>query len=73
MRVEFDIDTPAAAMRSSVAGIATQRRARRCCWPASTGGMPTEAEARNLGSWAREFGPGARFWPMPAAAGIRFA
>jgi hypothetical protein len=61
VRVEFDINTPAAAMRSSVARVA-RSGARPVLLAGFHGRMPSEDEARNLGSWAREFGPRARFW-----------
>ncbi len=61
VRVEFDIGTPAAALRSSVAAVA-RTGARPLLLAGFHGRMPSEAEAHNLGSWAREFGPGGRFW-----------
>jgi hypothetical protein len=61
VRVEFAIGTPAAALRPTVARIARQG-ARPLLLAGFQGGMPTEAEARNLAGWAREFGPGGRFW-----------
>jgi hypothetical protein len=61
VRVEFDIGTQPAAMRSSVAAVA-KTGARPLLLAGFHGRVPSEAEARNLGSWAREFGPGGRFW-----------
>jgi hypothetical protein len=61
VRVEFDIGTPAAAMRRSVAAVANSG-GRPLLLAGFHGRMPSEAEARNLGSWAREFGPRGRFW-----------
>jgi hypothetical protein len=61
VRVEFDIATPAAALRSSVAAIASHG-ARPLLLAGFHGRIPSEAEARNLAGWAREFGPRGRFW-----------
>ena len=61
VRVEFDIATPAAALRTTVAALA-RRGARPLLLAGFHGRLPSEAEARNLASWAREFGPRGRFW-----------
>jgi hypothetical protein len=61
VRVEFDVGTPPSVMRNTVAGFA-DRGARVVLLAGFHGRMPTEAEARNLASWADEFGPGGRFW-----------
>jgi hypothetical protein len=61
VRVEFAIGTPAGALRHTVGAIARQG-ARPVLLAGFHGRMPTEAEARNLAGWAREFGPGGRFW-----------
>ena len=61
VRVEFDIGTPAAALRPTVAAL-TRRGARPLLLAGFHGRMPTEAEARNVGSWAAEFGPGGSYW-----------
>jgi hypothetical protein len=61
VRVEFDISTPPAAMRSSVAALAGQG-ARALLLAGFEGRLPTAAEAQNLGRWAAEFGPGGSFW-----------
>ncbi|HEX3279326.1 MAG TPA: hypothetical protein VHR40_12455 [Thermoleophilaceae bacterium] len=61
VRVEFDIGTPASALRRTVGAIA-----KRGATPLLLAGfyrrLPTDAEARNVASWAAMFGPGARFW-----------
>jgi hypothetical protein len=67
VRVEFDIGTPAAAMRSSVAAVA-KTGARPLLLAGFHGRVPSEAEARNLAGWAREFGPRGRFWKHRRAA-----
>ena len=61
VRVEFDIGTPAASLRPTVAAL-TRRGARPLLLAGFHGRMPTEAEARNVGSWAAEFGPGGSYW-----------
>ena len=61
VRVEFDIGTPAAALRSTVAAL-TRRGARPLLLAGFHGRLPTEGEARNIGSWAAEFGPGGSYW-----------
>jgi hypothetical protein len=61
VRVEFDVNTPASQLRASVAAFAAHR-ARVVLLAGFHGRMPTEAEARNLASWAAEFGPGGPFW-----------
>jgi hypothetical protein len=61
VRLEFDIGTPAALLRSSVTALA-ERGARPLLLAGFHGRVPTEAEARNLAGWAAEFGPGGTFW-----------
>jgi hypothetical protein len=61
VRVEFDVGASPEAMRASVDAIA-DHGARPLLLAGFHGRMPSEAEARNLGRWAAEFGPGGRFW-----------
>jgi hypothetical protein len=61
LRVEFEIGTPAASLRPTVAAL-TRRGARPLLLAGFHGRMPTETEARNVGSWAAEFGPGGSYW-----------
>jgi hypothetical protein len=61
VRVEFDIGTPARGLRSTVAAL-TRRGARPLLLAGFHGRVPTEAEARNLGSWAAAYGPGGSYW-----------
>ncbi len=61
VRLEFDVNTPASALRGSVAAVAGQG-AQALLLAGFHGRMPTEAEARNLAGWATEFGPGGSFW-----------
>jgi hypothetical protein len=61
VRLEFDIGTPAAQLRASVAEV-TARGARPLLLAGFHGRMPTQAEAQNLAGWAAEFGPGGTFW-----------
>jgi hypothetical protein len=61
VRVEFDIATPAASMRTGVAALAA-RGARPLLLAGFHGRLPTKAEAGNLAAWAATFGPGGSFW-----------
>lgn len=61
VRLEFDVGTPASALRGSVAALAGQG-AQVLLLAGFEGRMPSEAEARNLAGWAAEFGPGGSFW-----------
>jgi hypothetical protein len=61
VRIEFDIKTPASALRPSVAALAAQG-VQAVLLAGFEGRMPSEAEARNLAGWAAEFGPGGSFW-----------
>ena len=61
VRVEFDIGAPARSLRRSIDAIA-DRGARPLLLAGFHRRMPTEAEARNLASWASAFGPGGSFW-----------
>ncbi|MEA2419380.1 MAG: hypothetical protein QOE60_1586, partial [Thermoleophilaceae bacterium] len=61
VRVEFDIETPPAAMRGTVRAFALAG-ARPLLLAGFHERMPTEAEARNLGRWAAAFGRNGRFW-----------
>jgi hypothetical protein len=61
VRVEFDIGTPPASMRSTVAALA-RRGARPLLLAGFHGRMPSEAETKNVGRWAAAFGPGGSYW-----------
>jgi hypothetical protein len=61
VRLEFEVGTPASALRASVGAVAAQG-AQALLLAGFHGRMPTEAEARNLAGWAAEFGPGGSFW-----------
>ena len=61
VRVEFAIGTPAADLRAAIAAHATNGT-RVLLLAGFHGRMPTVAEARNVATWAREFGPGGSFW-----------
>jgi hypothetical protein len=61
VRVEFDIRTRPPAMRRTMRALA-KRDLRPLLLAGFHGRMPTRAEARNLGRWAKEFGRGGRFW-----------
>jgi hypothetical protein len=62
-RVEFPISTPVsdARMRTAI-GHFTSRGIRVLLLATFFGRVPSSAEAKSLGSWAAEFGPGGRFW-----------
>ena len=62
MRVEFDIGTPARVAAPDRAAI-TRSGARPLLLAGFHGRMPTAAEARNVGAWAAEFGPGGSTGP----------
>ena len=61
VRVEFAIGTPAANLRAAIAAHAANGT-RVLPLAGFHGRMPTDAEARALAGWAREFGPGGSFW-----------
>jgi hypothetical protein len=61
VRVEFDIATPASAIRPAVSEI-VRRGARPLLLAGFHGRVPSAAEARNLASWAATFGTGGSFW-----------
>jgi hypothetical protein len=61
VRVEFGIGEPAANLRPTIAAHAANGT-RVVLLAGFHGTLPTQAEARNLGTWAREFGPGGDFW-----------
>jgi hypothetical protein len=61
VRIEFDIDAPASALRPSVAALADQG-VQALLLAGFQGRIPSEAEARNVAAWAAEFGPGGTFW-----------
>jgi hypothetical protein len=61
VRLEFGISTPAAELRPALAAHAANGT-RALLLAGFHGELPAAAEARNLGSWAREFGPDGYFW-----------
>ncbi|MEA2418405.1 MAG: hypothetical protein QOE60_611 [Thermoleophilaceae bacterium] len=61
VRIEFDVNTPAASLRPSVAALAGQG-VQPLLLAGFEGRMPSDAEARNLAGWAAEFGPSGSFW-----------
>jgi hypothetical protein len=60
-RVEFGIDTSSASMRSTIDAYA-KAGIRPLLLATFYGRVPSSTEARNLGTWAAEFGPGGSFW-----------
>jgi hypothetical protein len=61
VRVEFAIGTPAANLRAAITAHAANGT-RVLLLAGFHGRMPTVDEARNVATWAREFGPGGTFW-----------
>jgi hypothetical protein len=61
VRVEFDINTPVSAMRSTVDQLA-RAGARPLLLAGFEGRIPSAGEAQNLAKWAAAFGPGGSFW-----------
>jgi hypothetical protein len=64
VRVEFDIGAPASALGSTVKAL-TRRGVRPLLLAGFHGRVPSEAEARNLGTWAAAYGPGGSYWRKP--------
>lgn len=61
VRVEFEINTPAAQIQPTIERYA--RSGTRVLLLASFyGRIPSDSEAQNLASWAHAFGPGGTFW-----------
>ena len=61
-RIHFDIHTPVADMREFVGRAASEGVEVILLAAFEDGGIPSADEARGLGAWAREFGPGGTFW-----------
>ena len=61
VRVEFAINTPVSAMRTTVDQLA-RAGARPLLLAGFEGRIPTVGEAQNLAKWAAAFGPGGSFW-----------
>jgi hypothetical protein len=76
-RMEFDISTPASEMEPVIDAYA-KAGIRPLLLASFNGDLPTVAQARNLASWAAEFGPGGSFWrgksypPSTAVTDIEF-
>lgn len=61
VRYEFPIGTSVREIRPVVASFA-EKGVRVVLLAGFYGSVPSPAEARSLGAWAREFGPRGRFW-----------
>jgi hypothetical protein len=61
VRIEMPIGAPASALESTVANYAA-KGIRVAPLAGFYGRIPTPAEAQNLASWAKTFGPGGTFW-----------
>jgi nitrate reductase cytochrome c-type subunit len=77
VRLEFQIGTSASSMES-VMGSYAAKGIRVLPLAGFSGRVPTTAEAQNLGTWAKEFGPGGTYWagksepPNTAVTDIEF-
>ncbi len=60
-RMEFDIDSPAADLAPYIEAYA-QAGIQPLLLASFQGRTPTDAEGRNLASWAAAYGPGGTFW-----------
>jgi hypothetical protein len=60
-RMEFEIDTPASQMESTIEAYA-RAGIKPLLLASFNGKLPTTADARNLASWAAAFGPGGTLW-----------
>ncbi len=60
-RLEFTINTSTANMRSTI-DLYARNGIRPLLLASFYGRIPTSAEAQNLGTWAKEFGPNGTFW-----------
>jgi hypothetical protein len=65
VRIEESIGTPASALESVVANYAA-KGIRVAPLAGFSGRMPTPAEAQNLATWAKAYGPGGTFWAKRA-------
>jgi hypothetical protein len=61
VRIEFGIETPASVLQTAIAGYAA-KGIRVAPLAGFYGTIPTAAQAKNLASWARAYGPGGTFW-----------
>jgi hypothetical protein len=61
VRIEFGIETPASVLQTAIAGYAA-KGIRVAPLAGFYGTMPTPAQAANLASWAKAYGPGGTFW-----------
>jgi hypothetical protein len=61
VRLEFSITTPADQLRPAIEAHAANG-SRALLLAGFNGTMPSPEEARNLATWAREFGPRGSFW-----------
>jgi hypothetical protein len=69
VRIEFSIGSPASALEYAVANYAA-RGIRVAPLAGFYGRMPSPAEAQNLASWAKAYGPGGTFWAGRSDGGL---
>jgi hypothetical protein len=61
VRIEFAIETPASQLQNTIAGYAA-KGIRVAPLAGFYGTIPTAAQAKNLATWAKTYGPGGTFW-----------
>jgi hypothetical protein len=61
VRIEFPIETPASQLQNTISGYAA-KGIRVAPLAGFYGTIPTAAQAKNLATWARTYGPGGTFW-----------
>ncbi len=61
VRIEFGIETPASVLQTAIAGYAA-KGIRVAPLAGFYGSIPTAAQAKNVASWAKAYGPGGTFW-----------
>ncbi len=60
-RMEFSIGSSASSLASTI-DVYAKAGIRPLLMAGFGGGLPTAAQAQNLGSWAKAYGPGGTFW-----------
>ena len=71
VRISMSIGAPASAWESIVSSYAA-KGVRIAPMASFYGRIPTAAEAQNLASWAKEFGPGGTYWASHSGGNLAF-
>ncbi len=71
VRIEMSIGAPASAWESIVSSYAA-KGVRIAPLASFYGRLPSAAEAQNLASWAKEFGPGGTYWATHSGGNLAF-